>query len=64
MHDEHRVSRRASLKGLGAMGAAMVLGGPASAQVPSDAKPAKATQDKPAINVVDLAADRFAKGHA
>ncbi len=63
MNDDHGVSRRASLKVLGATGAAMALGGVAAAQSPVDAK-ASAGQDKPATNVVDLAVDRFSKGHA
>lgn len=63
MSDEHRVSRRASLKGLGAMGAAMALGGVAAAQAPAGAKPS-GSEEKPVLNVIDVAADRFAKGHA
>ncbi len=63
MNDEHAVSRRASLKILGATGAAMALGGVAAAQSPVDGT-APAGQDKPATNAVDLAVDRFSKGHA
>ncbi len=61
MSEEHRVTRRAGLKGLGAMGAVMALGGVAAAQ--EQAKPA-AAPDKPASNVVDVAVERFTKGHA
>jgi hypothetical protein len=63
MSEEHCVSRRASLKRLGAMGAAVALGGVAAAQAPAESKPA-GNQDKPPVNPVDLAADRFTKGHA
>ncbi len=64
MSEEHCVSRRASLKSLGAIGAAIVLGGPAAGQAPGEPKPAGSDQGKQAVNVVDVAADRFAKGHS
>jgi hypothetical protein len=64
MSEGHSVSRRASLKSLGVIGAAVVFGGAASAQVPAESKPAGSAKDKPPVNVVDLAADRFAKGHS
>lgn len=64
MSDEHAVSRRASLKSLGAMGAVMVFGGAAAAQAPGQPKPARSDQGKPAVNVVDLAVDRMTKGHS
>ncbi len=63
MSDEQCVTRRASLKTLGAMGAVMALGGVAAAQKPEPPTPAGA-QDKPAPNVVQIAVDRFTKGHA
>lgn len=64
MSEKHTVSRRASLKGLGAIGAAIALGGTAAAQAPTEPKPARSTPGKPAVNIVDLAAERFAKGHS
>ena len=64
MSDEHCVSRRASLKSLGAMGAVMALGGPAAASPQADPKPVKGDQAKPPVNVVDVATGRFAKGHS
>ncbi len=63
MSEEHRVSRRASLKGLGAMGAVVALGGVAAAQSAAQPKPA-GSQDKAMPNVADVAAERFTKGHA
>ncbi len=63
MSDEHAVSRRASLKSLGAIGAVAVLGGVAAAQSPAESKPAGGP-DKPASNAIDVAVDRFTKGHA
>ncbi len=62
MSDEHSVSRRATLKGLGAMGAVIALGGGAAAQAPGEPKPAG--KDKQAATVVDVATARFAKGHS
>ncbi len=72
MSEEHTVSRRASLKSLGVMGAAAVLGPAVAAQTPVEPKPVQSDQPKqPAndqakqpINVVDVAADRFVKGHS
>jgi hypothetical protein len=64
MSEEHCVSRRASLKSLGAVGAALVLGGAGAAARQGDPKPAAGNQDKPTVNVVDLAASRFTKGHS
>ncbi len=65
MSHEHSVSRRASLKSLGAVGAVVVLGGPAAA-APQGGEPrsAAASQSKPTVNVVDVAIDRFTKGHS
>ncbi len=59
MSDRHSVSRRQSLKEIGAMGAALALGGvrPLEAQTPGD-------QEKPSTSVVDVAADRMLKGHS
>ncbi len=53
MEDQRGVSRRATLKGLGAMGAAVVLAGRSAG-----------AQEKPGGNVVDVAAERFSKGHS
>ncbi len=64
MNDEHCVSRRASLKGLGAMGAAMVLGGAAPTAQQAAAKPVPGAQDKQAPNLADVAVTRFNKGHS
>ncbi len=69
MIDEHSVSRRASLKQLGVMGAAMVLGGAASVQTPvdqkpADQKPAPTEQTKLSSNVVDVAVGRMANGYS
>lgn len=58
------LSRRASLKSLGTMGAAVLLGAPAAAQRPADPKPAAADKDKQPVNVVEVAAGRMAKGHS
>ncbi len=63
MSEEHRVSRRASLKGLGAVGAAVALSAidaprAAASQAPAQAQPA--TQP----DVVNLALARFGKGHS
>ncbi|MGE5359967.1 MAG: twin-arginine translocation signal domain-containing protein [Bacteroidales bacterium] len=57
------VSRRSSLKRLGVMGAAIALGGAASAQSTSDSKPGQA-HDKAVPDVSDVAVERFSKGHA
>ena len=64
MSEEHSVSRRVSLKRLGAVGAAMVLGGAAATPPPAQREPAKTDKDKPAANAVDLALARFGKGHS
>ncbi len=52
MTDTHRVSRRDTLKGLGAVGAAVVLGG---ATVGAKQQPA---------DVVEVAASRMLKEHS
>ncbi len=64
MRQEHSISRRASLKSLGAVGAAVVLGGPAVAAAQSELKSAGSAQEKGPVNVVDVATDRFTKGHS
>jgi|PlaIllAssembly_1097288.scaffolds.fasta_scaffold984826_1 hypothetical protein len=64
MNREHGVSRRASLKGLGAMGAAIALGGAVPAQAQAELKPARNNQDKLPASVADLAVARFGKGHS
>lgn len=64
MSEKHSVSRRASLKGLGAMGTVLVLGGAGAAARQAEPKPAGRVQDKQAGNVVDVAAGRFMKGHS
>jgi hypothetical protein len=64
MSGEHRVSRRASLRSLGAASAAVVLGGVSpTAQQPA----ANSVAGGPGAslpNVVDLAVARFGKGHS
>ena len=64
MSEVHAVSRRASLKSLGAVGAVLVLGGPRAGAPQADPKPAGSTQDKQPASVVDVAAGRFVKGHS
>jgi len=65
MSEEHSLSRRASLKTLGAVGAAMVIGGAAEASgPPADPKPATSDKDQQAVNAVDLAVARLGKGHS
>lgn len=64
MSDRHVVSRRASLKSLGTVGAALVLGGPAAAARQGEPKAAASTQDKQPTSVVDVATGRFVKGHS
>ncbi len=64
MSEEHSMSRRASLKSLGAMGGAMAFGAARVGSAQSEAKPAtKGDKDKQAVNVVDVAVDRMSKGH-
>lgn len=66
MSRECRVSRRSSLKGLGAIGASTLLGGAAAGTAPAaeSQAPAKAAGKKQADNPVDLAVARFGKGHS
>jgi len=64
MSEEHSVSRRTSLKSLGAMGAGIVFAGAAAIPRQAEPKPARSDQGKQAVNVVDLAVDRFGKGHS
>jgi hypothetical protein len=64
MSDEHSVSRRVSLKSIGAIGAVLVVGKAAAIAGQADPKPAGNKQDKPVANVVDLASSRFMKGHS
>ncbi len=65
MSEEHSMSRRASLKSLGAMGGAMVFGAARVGSAQSEARPAtKGGEDKQAVNVVDVAVDRMSKGHS
>ena len=64
MSEEHSVSRRASLTSLGAVGALLVLGGPAAAAPQAGPKPAAGNQDKQPVDVVEVAAGRFMKGHS
>ena len=63
MSQDHSVSRRASLKTLGAAGAALVLVGP-SAAPRAEATAACDTQARPSAGSVDVAIERFAKGHS
>ncbi len=62
MNDEHSFSRRASLKALGAAGAALALGGAAGAQTPDSPTVPSGPLDKQ--TVVDVAVGRMAKGHS
>ncbi len=63
MSQEHSVSRRASLRSLGVAGAALVLGGPA-ASGRAEHRSAANDQDKPPVDAVDVATNRFVKGHS
>ncbi len=65
MSEEHSgLSRRTTLKSLGAAGAVLVLGGAVPAAQQADPKPAVGAQDKQPVDVVDLASSRFMKGHS
>ncbi len=64
MNNEHPVSRRATLKSLGAVGATIVLGGAATAAHQADPKTARSDQDKNLANAADVAVERFGKGHS
>jgi hypothetical protein len=64
MSREHLVSRRASLKGLGTMGAALALGQAAAAAGPTGSRPAEGSQEKTMVDVVEVATGRMAKGHS
>ncbi len=65
MSKEHSMSRRASLKSLGAMGAAMVFGAARIGSAQSEVKPAtKGDKDKQAVNVADVAVERMSRGHS
>jgi len=64
MSREHSVSRRTSLKSLGTMGAALVLGQAAAAAGRTGSPPAERSQEKTMGNVVEVAADRFTKGYS
>ncbi len=70
MSNEDRVSRRASLKRLGAVGAAVVLGGSAASlraetELPGGPAPdGAAGHQEGNVDVAGLAADRMAKGHS
>jgi len=64
MNNEHSASRRAALRSLGAMGAVIALGGTAAGQSAAETKPTKSDAVKQAANPVDVAVERFAKGHS
>ncbi len=65
MSEEHPISRRASLKSLGAIGAAMVLGAAPADSAQSGAKPAtKGDNDKQAVSAVEVAVARMSKGYS
>ncbi len=65
MSEEHAVSRRASLKTIGAIGAAIAIGGPAAvAQAPVKPPAVAAGSDKQPTDLVEVAADRMTKGHS
>jgi hypothetical protein len=46
------------------MGAAAVLGPAVAAQTPAEPKAVKSDQPKQPANVVEVATDRFVKGHS
>ena len=65
MNHKCPVSRRASLKSLGVVGAAMVFGGAAEASAPPpEPKTTESDQAKRAVNAIDLAVARLGKGHS
>ncbi len=64
MTSERQLSRRSSLKGLGAMGAATLLGGATAATSSAAEAEAQQTKVKDAADPVDLAVARFGKGHS
>lgn len=64
MSREHSVSRRESLKSLGAAGAVLVLGGPAAAARQAEQKTTVSAQNTQPVNVADVATGRFLKGHS
>jgi C_GCAxxG_C_C family probable redox protein len=64
MSQEHSVSRRASLKSLGAAGAMLVLGRPAAEARQAGPGPADGSRGRQTANVVDVAIGRFTKGHS
>ncbi len=64
MSEQRGVSRRASLKGLGVMSTAILLSGTAADAYQAPSKPVQPEKEKPAVNVVDVAVSRMAKGHS
>lgn len=56
------ISRRSTLKSLGAAGATMALGGVARAQAPAEARPATSGQAR--ASLPELAVERMAQGHS
>jgi C_GCAxxG_C_C family probable redox protein len=64
MSKESRVSRRSSLKGLGALGATTLLGGVAAETAAAESEAPKKEAGKPAAGPVELAVARFGKGHS
>jgi C_GCAxxG_C_C family probable redox protein len=64
MSSQQRVSRRSSLKNLGAMGAAAILGGATAAPLAAAEPDAHKTKSKDVADPADLALARFAKGHS
>ncbi len=62
MSEEHGVSRRASLKTLGALGAAVAFCG-ADRSAAASPRPVSGGQDKLAADPVGVASARFMKGH-
>jgi hypothetical protein len=64
MSEEHAVSRRATLKSLGAAGAVVALGGLRAAAQQPDPKASASGPGRQTANVVDVAVGRMAKGHS
>jgi hypothetical protein len=64
MSNQHRRSRRATLKHLGTLGAVVAFGSAAPIGAAEDSRPATALQDQNAVSVVDVAVGRMAKGHS
>jgi hypothetical protein len=60
---EH-ISRRTSLKGLGAMAVAVALGRSGAGRAWTQPAPAESTPVQPSVSAAELAAERLAQGHS